>query len=299
MTSSACTATPFRVLRCERCDPDFPAQAGSSLPCHTGSDAAGAAADGVVGRDLPLADSPNELLRGLESSIPKILNDFPFLEDVDLVGSMGRSCATSSAVAVGPVLGTVICSGLFERVLLEVGMGDVVPDKGREGDLVIGREGPATGASMSGSRLEWRACKRSEAVCRVVGIGSTIASSERERRFFERERDRERLKKLTICAGGTRKAMLRKHGKPPSAPIGEETRAGYTHPCTEPSPRSLFGWVLHALPFVYSVCGELDIVRIHATLVLGIFRLEDNVPQHKRQSMPQRCNKSRSEMQRT
>ncbi len=204
MTSSTCTATPFRVLLCERWDPDFPTQAGSSAPCQSESCAAGAAGDGVVGRDLPRADSPNELLRGLDSSIPKMLNDLPFLEDVDFVGSMGSSCATSSAVAVGPVLGTVICSGaLFERVLLEAGIGEVVPDKGREGDLVIGRDGPATGASGSCSRLEWRACKRREAVCRVVGIGSTIASSERERRFLERERDRERLKKLTICAGET------------------------------------------------------------------------------------------------
>lgn len=212
------------MLLCERCDPDLPVQVESSVPCHSGSDAVGAAADGVVGRDLPRADSPNELLRGLESSIPKILNGLPFLEDVDFVGSIGRSCATSSAVAVVPVLGTAIGSGaLFERALLDVGIGEVVPDKGREGDLVIGREGPATGASGSGSRLGWRACKRSEAVWRFVGIGSTMASSERERRFFERERDRERLKKLTICAGGTRQAMLREHGKTPSAPISRET----------------------------------------------------------------------------
>ncbi len=93
--------------------------------------------------------------------------------------------------------------------------------------------------------------------------------------------------------------MLWEHGRTPSAPIGGETGAGCTHPCTEPPARSLFGRVLHALPFVYSVCGELDIVCIHGTLVLGIFRLEGNVPQHKRQSMPQICNKNRSEMQRT
>ena len=44
---------------------------------------------------------------------------------------------------------------------------------------------------------------------RVWGIGSTgYASSERERRFFERERERERLRKLTICERGAQAAAM-------------------------------------------------------------------------------------------
>ena len=81
----------------------------------------------------------------------------PFREEFDFVCSIGTSCATSSAVAegTGEVTGTVICSGtLVGRGFAVALVAVVVLDRGREGDRVVGRDGPATSASCSGSRLE-------------------------------------------------------------------------------------------------------------------------------------------------
>lgn len=83
---------------------------------------------------------------------------------------------------------------------------------------------------------------------------------------------------------------MREHGKDrvcPSEPIARETRAGWTHPCTEPPARTLFGSVVHALHVeVYSVRGELDIVCVYKVFVLGIFRLDGNVHEPRGQRTP-------------
>lgn len=106
----------------------------------------------MVGRDLPREDSLNEPLRGLGRRMPKILMRLPLREGFDRVASIGTTCATSSAVAAGAgaAIGTAIGSGAFlGRGLTVAFVAVVVLDKGREGDLVIGREGPAMLPSSS------------------------------------------------------------------------------------------------------------------------------------------------------
>ena len=81
-----------------------------------------------------------------------MLMRLPLREEFDLVCSMGTTCATRPAVATGtgPATGTVIGSGAFlGRGLAVALVAIVVLDKGREGILVVGREGPATVASRS------------------------------------------------------------------------------------------------------------------------------------------------------
>ena len=99
--------------------------------------------------------------------MPKRFMRFPLREGLDLPDSIGTTCATISAVAeeTGGGAGTAMCSGTFLlRGLTVVLVVVVVLDNGRDGERVVGRDGPATFPSPSCSRLEWRACTRREAV---------------------------------------------------------------------------------------------------------------------------------------
>ena len=106
----------------------------------------------MVGRDLPRDDSLNEALRGLGRRMPKRLMRLPLREGFDRVASTGMICPTSSAVVAGAgaATGTAIGSGAFlGRGLVVALVAVVVLDKGRDGDLVNGREGPATAPSWT------------------------------------------------------------------------------------------------------------------------------------------------------
>ncbi|EED84495.1 predicted protein [Postia placenta Mad-698-R] len=75
-----------------------------------------------------------------------------------------------------------------------LGKGFMVPfagvavDNGRDGDRVAGREFEVDARSLSGSRLEWRACMVTEAPLKGMGSWLAAASRERDRLFLERER---------------------------------------------------------------------------------------------------------------
>lgn len=141
---------------------------------------------GLAGRDLCLELSPKDPFFGEESVMPKMLIHLPLRDDVEAV------CAT----AIG---WTAMASGMrFVRGWVEDGP---CGENGRDGDRVIGREeGPAVSTSNSAWTLACCACSRIDAVVWTgFGIGSVgSASRERERRFLDFERDRERFKKFAI-----------------------------------------------------------------------------------------------------
>lgn len=85
-----------------------------------------------------------------------------------------------------------------------LGKGFMVPfagvavDNGRDGDRVAGREFEVDARSLSGSRLEWRACMVTEAPLKGMGSWLAAASRERDRLFLERERERDRVRNFAI-----------------------------------------------------------------------------------------------------
>jgi len=89
---------------------------------------------GVVGRDFDLLESPNELIRGLESVNPK---KFIFLPLRDESGEVCSRMTTSVRISIGPV----VCppDEWIPSAFCDL-LGFVVGDRGLDGDRVTGLE---------------------------------------------------------------------------------------------------------------------------------------------------------------